>query len=188
MGKKPQIMLLPLKCHPQSTSPAVTAIDVELIRENNALALHFCLSGDIEHLTIPPREISERRDNLWRHTCFEAFIGVPTRPEYLELNFSPATHWAAYRFCDYRHGQTNAVNIDPPMIETQTEPGRFEMVVSLKNVSPAPDLKDDLQWRIGLSAVIEETQGGLSYWALNHPPGKPDFHHSDCFALQLGSA
>jgi hypothetical protein len=33
--------------------------------------------------------------------------------------------------------------------------------------------------------VIEETNGRLSYWALAHPPGKPDFHHSDCFALEL---
>jgi len=41
--------------------------------------------------------------------------------------------------------------------------------------------------RIGLSAVIEETDGTKSYWALRHPPGKPDFHHPDCFALTLGA-
>jgi hypothetical protein len=39
--------------------------------------------------------------------------------------------------------------------------------------------------RLGLSAVVEATDGGLSYWALRHPPGKPDFHHIDAFALQL---
>ena len=38
---------------------------------------------------------------------------------------------------------------------------------------------------IGLSAVIEETDGTKSYWALRHPPGPPDFHHPDCFALEL---
>jgi hypothetical protein len=36
--------------------------------------------------------------------------------------------------------------------------------------------------------VIEETNGRKSYWALAHPPGKPDFHHSDCFALGLPAA
>ena len=39
--------------------------------------------------------------------------------------------------------------------------------------------------QLGLSAVVEAADGGLSYWALKHPPGKPDFHHVDAFALQL---
>jgi len=39
--------------------------------------------------------------------------------------------------------------------------------------------------RLALSAVIEEERGRLSYWALRHPPGKPDFHHPDAFALAL---
>lgn len=39
--------------------------------------------------------------------------------------------------------------------------------------------------QIALSAVIEEKDGTKSYWALRHPPGKPDFHHPDCFALTL---
>ena len=38
---------------------------------------------------------------------------------------------------------------------------------------------------LGLSAVIEGADGSLSYWALVHPPGKPDFHNADCFALEL---
>ena len=33
--------------------------------------------------------------------------------------------------------------------------------------------------------VIEEINGRKSYWALKHPAGKPDFHHPDCFALEL---
>jgi len=40
-------------------------------------------------------------------------------------------------------------------------------------------------WSVGLSAVIEEIDGTKSYWALRHPPGPPDFHHPDCFALTL---
>jgi len=39
--------------------------------------------------------------------------------------------------------------------------------------------------RLGLSAVVEDADGELSYWALRHPPGKPDFHYTDAFALQL---
>ena len=40
-------------------------------------------------------------------------------------------------------------------------------------------------WRLALTAVIEETGGAKSYWALKHAPGKPDFHHADGFVLEL---
>jgi hypothetical protein len=40
---------------------------------------------------------------------------------------------------------------------------------------------------IGLSAVLHETDETKSYWALAHPPGNPDFHHPDCFALNLAA-
>jgi hypothetical protein len=39
--------------------------------------------------------------------------------------------------------------------------------------------------RLALSAVIEETSGALSYWALRHAAGKPDFHHADAFTHPL---
>jgi hypothetical protein len=40
-------------------------------------------------------------------------------------------------------------------------------------------------WELGISAVIETRDRQKSYWALAHPPGKPDFHHADCFAATL---
>ena len=36
---------------------------------------------------------------------------------------------------------------------------------------------------VGFSAILEEEDGTISYWALAHAPGRPDFHHPDCFAL-----
>ena len=38
-------------------------------------------------------------------------------------------------------------------------------------------------WSLGLSAILEEADGTISYWALAHPPGRPDFHHPDCLAM-----
>jgi hypothetical protein len=38
---------------------------------------------------------------------------------------------------------------------------------------------------LGLSAVIEEKNGVMSYWALKHPPGPPDFHHASGFVLEI---
>ncbi len=45
-------------------------------------------------------------------------------------------------------------------------------------------LKDGAS-HLALSAVIEERDGTKSYWALAHAPGAPDFHHADCFTLEL---
>jgi hypothetical protein len=43
----------------------------------------------------------------------------------------------------------------------------------------------DRPWRLALTAVIEHATGALSYWSLHHPPGPPDFHHPDGFALKI---
>jgi hypothetical protein len=48
-----------------------------------------------------------------------------------------------------------------------------------------PRLEEAAIWQLDLAAVIEERGGRISYWALAHPPGKPDFHHSDCFTLEF---
>jgi len=42
--------------------------------------------------------------------------------------------------------------------------------------------------RLGLCAVVEDAHGELTYWALRHPTGQPDFHHRDAFVLSLGPA
>jgi len=33
-------------------------------------------------------------DELWQHTCFEAFIGTSSGAGYYEFNFAPSTQWA----------------------------------------------------------------------------------------------
>ena len=62
--------------------------------------------------------------------------------------------------------------------------GRLELDarVRLGHLSP---MHLNARLSLGLSAVIEDDAGTLSYWALRHPPGKPDFHHPDAFALEL---
>jgi hypothetical protein len=37
----------------------------------------------------------------------------------------------------------------------------------------------------GLTAVLETSDQGLSYWALAHPGEKPDFHNSKGFLVRL---
>ena len=130
-------------------------------------------------MRLPPVVAAERADELWRHTCFEAFVRPSTGPAYYEFNFSPSTQWAAYQFSSYRSGMRVATEIAAPRIEVRSTAEFYTFQASLALDGLSSPL------HLGLSAVLEETNGRKSYWALAHPPGKADFHHADCFALEL---
>jgi hypothetical protein len=142
--------------------------------------VRFRLAGPVASLALPTRATPARRDNLWQHTCFEAF--VDTSSGYLEFNLSPSTEWAAYSFTGYRAGMAD-LDIPAPIIRTSLSAHALQLSAKITFPPGVTPL------RLGLSAVIEETSGTKSYWALGHPPGdKPDFHHPDCFALELPPA
>jgi len=176
-----------LKVHPDSLCSAVTHIEVEIMRPcAGSLVLSYLVTGRIGDLGIPAAVAAARTDELWRHTCFEAFIRGSQDEGYHEFNFAPSTQWAAYRFSSYRSGMRVATEISAPRIEVQSD-GLYTLQASL-DLDRASSLRRDAVWRLGLSAVLEETSGRKSYWALAHPPGKPDFHHSVCFAHEISAA
>jgi hypothetical protein len=174
-----------LKLHPDSLRSAVTYIEVEVMRPcAGSLLLSYLVTGRISDLRIPPAVTAARTDEIWRHTCFEAFVRTSLGPAYYEFNFAPSTEWAAYRFDHYRSGMRVATEISAPLIDVQSSWACYRMQASLE-MDQMSILRVDRAWRIGLAAVIEETSGHKSYWALAHPPGKADFHHSDSFALEF---
>jgi hypothetical protein len=135
-------------------------------------------------IRMPPVVAAARSHELWRHTCFEAFVRASSGGEYYEFNFAPSTQWAAYRFSSYRSGMVVADEIRAPRIEVQSAPDCYTLQVSLA-LDRLLGFPREASWRLGLSALIEDTSGLKSYWALAHPPGKPDFHHEACFAHEF---
>lgn len=163
-----------LRLHPDSRCDVVSRIAVEVTRPvPGSLALHYSLTGRMTDIVLPPLAAPERTDDLWQHTCFELFVA--TEAGYDEFNFAPSTQWAAYRFDGYR--QNRRPTEAAPQIAVHRTDEQLELAVAL--ALPRHTL------RLGLSAVVEEKGGRLSYWALSHPPGRADFHHPDCFALEL---
>jgi hypothetical protein len=168
--------------HPATASAAVDQIEVEVIRlRSAALELRYTVSGDLDHLMIPAESPPSRADKLWQHTCFEAFVAVGAG--YYEFNFSPSTQWAIYHFSAYRAGMT-AVETASPRIALHRDDARFSVDAAI-DLDSLPELRASVGLKLGLSAVIEDTEQRISYWALAHPPGKPDFHHADGFVLKL---
>ncbi len=159
---------------------AATHIDVAVVHPRpDRLLLSYSVSGKVGDLRLPPVVAPARADALWQHTCFEAFIRPVDGPAYYELNFAPSTQWAAYGFNGYRSGMRVATEIGTPRIEVESAAACYSLRASIRLDALS------FPFRLGLAAVLEETPGRKSYWALAHPPGKVDFHHSDCFALEL---
>ena len=173
-----------LRCHSSARSETVRAVEVRIRRSASAeLQMTFRLDGDIRRTRVPPPVVPRIATQLWRHTCFEAFIAVEGQPAYHEFNFAPSGEWAVYAFSGYRNGGPLANEMMRPHIAVRSTDSRLELdaLVRLDSLSanhPRASL------RIGLSAVIEASDG-LSYWALRHPADKPDFHDAAGFSLLL---
>jgi hypothetical protein len=145
-----------------------------------ALTLTYTLTADLTQLRIPETTTPSRANDLWRHTCFEAFLQGDDAPAYREFNFSPSGQWQAYAFTDYRQGGP----LEPVPVPTLERTDSANQL-TLECLLPVEALPKGKQLRLALTAVIEAADDSLSYWSLGHPPGKPDFHHTQGFALTL---
>ncbi|WP_413584654.1 DOMON-like domain-containing protein [Bdellovibrio sp. HCB274] len=148
--------------------------------------LEFFLLGPTRHLHFPPqREDAEgtvpRRDELWKTTCLEAFFSFDQNADspYLEVNCSPNGDWNAYSFISYRQGMkadgTASVSLSHRSLESD------QAVFRVKIQSPA--LRQFK--KLGITAVIEFSDGSKSYYALSHPGTQADFHNKAAFSYSL---
>ncbi len=156
--------------HPASPPAAVSAVTVSASIRRGMSDFVYRVDG--------PALLAEaggpgRGAELWKHSCFELFVMPGEGPGYCEFNFAPSRQWAAYRFSGYRAGMAD-LEIPAPAIERLADGVRVRI-----DLGGLPDGA----WRVGISAVIEEAGGRLSYWALAHPEGRADFHDPACFAL-----
>jgi hypothetical protein len=183
MSALPANLRHPLAPHPTSPPSPVREISVSVARDGSYLGFRYRLAGDLDALSIPARSAPAHADGLWRHTCFELFIGRKASTEYVEYNFSPSGKWAIYQFSDYRADMQPHTSGVAPDFGTHVDGDSFEIGGWI-----------DLRWmtlsrggtvRLGVTAVIEDRTGVLSYWALKHPAEKPDFHHPGSFVLDV---
>lgn len=172
------LILSPHPAVPACPGLSLTA-SVEMTKAGG-LRLRYVFSGPLALVKLPDDGPATRVDGLWQHTCCEAFVATPGEASYREFNFSPSGAWAAYRFSDYR--SVAALPLGPvPTITCQLSADRLLVDVVLD----AAWLPREPALNIGLSVVVEASDGARSYWALAHPAPQPDFHHREGFALRL---
>jgi hypothetical protein len=168
-----------LERHPAVACAALRGIEASVARTaDGRLKVLYVLEGELDRLRIPqprPARIAER---LWQHTCCEIFIARKGLPSYHEFNLSPSGEWAAHAFARYREGALLADPALDPCLAVNRGADRLELAAVIP-------FQYEGKLLIGLSAVVEDQEGTLSYWALRHAAGKPDFHHPDAFAMEL---
>jgi hypothetical protein len=163
-----------LQPHPDARRTPATGVAVHVERDGLLLWLRFVVEGEVDQIAWPAEARPGRADDLWRHTCFEAFVA--TDDGYIEYNLSPSSQWASYRFDGPRAGMRTAE--EAAAVEGMD--GSSDLVALEARIELPHGAN-----RLGLSAVIESVDGDISYWALTHPCSRPDFHHPDSFVLDL---
>jgi hypothetical protein len=173
-----------LSRHPSGPSfhPKLETFAAVELASGARLQLRYRLRGDLADVALAAHAPSRRVDRLWEHTCFEAFVAPEGREQYVEINVAPSTDWAAYVFDRYRHGMRPLDLARPPTIAVTRQPDELRVTadVDLTALTDSP-----WPWRVGLCAVVAETGGARSYWALRHPGPTPDFHDAAGFAVLL---
>jgi hypothetical protein len=152
--------------------------------QSDSLVFQYVLIAEMPAIRVPSAQSPGPADGLWKHTCFEAFMAIPGMPGYYELNFSPSQQWAIYRFSGYRERMSPTDVTVPPELNVRRFDDRLELDAVVR-LSELTALEAGCTLKLALTAVVEDNSGTLSYWALQHAPGKPDFHHPDGFVLEL---
>jgi hypothetical protein len=179
-----------LNCHPETPTDAVRGIAARVSRTPGAeLAVSYILDGDLDRLRVPAPRAPRSVSRLWEHTCCEIFIARKGLPAYYEFNLSPSGEWMAYAFDGYRSRRAGELHTEglAPEVAVRGTASLLELDAVIR-LDRLPTVHSNAPLSLALSAVIEDSDGALSYWALRHPPGKPDFHHPAAFALHLEKA
>ncbi len=176
-----QLNLLPHPSVPPAHPQFKVWASVDYVGQLSSVAtanIWFGVGAPAQRFTIPQRDDPGRKNELWKTTCFEAFLRGEGEEAYREWNFAPSGDWAAYRFSGYREGMEEAPTA-PPYIRMEDNMTWWALGATI--AVPA-----ETKWQLGLSAVLEEKDGRKSFWALAHPGrDSPDFHSPDCFTAKL---
>lgn len=192
---QPNLSLIPF---PDQLSPELQRlyqIKAQTHLEPTGLTVQFLLQGQLHFVETPlPALTPQFRDELWKSTCFEVFVGHDGQPQYLEVNASPSGDWASYIFKAYRQKEDSPQLHDRPFkVEISSEflshnQLTLEVKIPRLLLDEAIPHFNIAGLRIGLATVLEDRRHHLSYWALQHHSAAPDFHKANCFKHTVVSA
>ena len=165
----------PLMLHVACDLGPIRAVTASITATPQGCEAEFRLDGPVPAIMLPPPATPSRQDNLWKTTCFEIFWQPLGGTAYREFNLSPSGQWAAYDFDSFREGMRDAP-VEAIAIACSHDDTGLVLKASIAAALPDPA-------QVALNAIVEHPDGGLQFWALGFPPGKPEFHSEACRTL-----
>jgi hypothetical protein len=162
-------------------------LEGRLSRLGDQLCVRYQLSGDLASVLLPPPATAGpvRRDGLWERTCFELFLAAEGAAPYWEVNLAPSGDWNLYRLDNYRQGLRPEPDRDALPFRVSRVAEGLVLTVELGLPVELARACREQPLRLGVTAVIEQQGGALSYWALDHGGPEADFHRREDFLLRL---
>lgn len=126
-----------------------------------------------------------RRVSLWEKTCFELFI-KNKNDQYIEFNFSPNFEWNCFYFNKKGDALKEWEQMPRPETDILLSSEHFFLFVDIrKEFFPKGFFEIGSELSAGITSVIKDTSGSMSYWALSHADTRPNFHHFDSFKYKF---
>ncbi len=174
-------------------SPTPHPLKFEIVFQLSAkqLTIVYYLIGATNHILLLDQATagSNRTDELWKSTCFEWFLKSSKSKKYWEFNSAPTGLWNFYELDDYRTNLKVSALIDAPKITVLHPPSggnayQFKVEINLKNLF-AKENELIKNGYFAVTSVIQWRSGEVSYFSLQHPSNKPDFHSNAGFTISL---
>ena len=178
--------LVPLQAFAPSAEPA-PMLRAGIERRTDRLSLRYVLGGTVGTVRLSTRTSEPRRkDDLWTQTCFEAFLAPAGGEAYWEVNLSPSGDWNVYRFDGYRRGMQPETRVAAAVTELEHASCGTVTLRATIDLARLPELATSAL-DASLAAVLQTSDGTLSYWAVAHEADRPDFHRRAGFVIRLNA-
>ena len=162
--------------HPYQPCYEKIQIEGDVQFAEGKLTVKFQWTDPDEKIVIGDALELERKAELWKHTCFEAFLHAEHHENYYEINLTPDGGWNAYEFQKYRTPQPPQESQNLVLLSFHLEENLVEAQFHLKDQHHV--------WWCSLTAVIELVDGKKHYFAVEHKGDRPDFHLKESFKLR----
>ncbi|MCE3010142.1 MAG: hypothetical protein LW875_05980 [Proteobacteria bacterium] len=117
-----------------------------------------------------------RKHELWKHTCFEAFLRPSGLNQYFEVNISPGLGWNVYEFESYRAPQ-------PPRESEALVPEKILWKDCVLEAHFRHSWTTGISLEASLCSILKISDQTF-YFSQKHEGQKPDFHQPESFSLK----
>ncbi|MDO9181573.1 MAG: hypothetical protein Q7U04_04155 [Bacteriovorax sp.] len=159
-------------------------IEVEINQNTESIFISYRIRQGLSLIELGESAPDKTRHlKLWEKTCFELFIKNEAN-QYIEFNFSPNFQWNCFYFNFQGEALKEWEQMQMPVIDVLLSSDHYLLFAEIKK-DYFPEGFFDTDLHAGITSVIKDKKGTLSYWALSHADTRPNFHHFDSFKYKF---